>query len=368
MIRRFAPHDCVAVTAYPARRLAARMPELARFVYASAPEAPAALSRHPAWLGVLAKAFGHEVFALEATIAGELCGFLPLAHVESALFGKHLVSLPYLNSNGVVAKSPDVAARLVDRAEQLRDEVGAAQLELRHESPLDHPALTGSLTSKVHSRLTLPTGLGATDVLWKGFDPKVRNQIRKGEKPGFGLRVGGAELLEAFYEVLCVNMRDLGTPVYGRGLFEAILTAFPQGAELVVAFDGAKPIAAGLLLHGPGVTEVPTASSLRGYNASCVNMLLYHKMLLRAVERGQAVFDFGRSTIDGPTLKFKRQWGAETSPAVWQYSTAGREATETEGERVRPDNPKFARLIRLWQRLPVAVASRVGPWVVRGIP
>jgi hypothetical protein len=33
-----------------------------------------------------------------------------------------------------------------------------------------------------------------------------------------------------------------------------------------------------------------------------------------------------------------------------------------------PKNPRFKLAISLWQRLPVAIANRIGPVVVRNIP
>jgi hypothetical protein len=111
------------------------------------------------------------------------------------------------------------------------------------------------------------------------------------------------------------------------------------------------------------VTEVPTASSLREYNPTCANMVMYHHLLGRAVSRGQVVFDFGRSTEGSTTHKFKKQWGAMPSPATWQYYV--REGSVGE---LRPDNPRYRRLIRVWQRLPVRVTQVLGPRIVRGIP
>jgi lipid II:glycine glycyltransferase (peptidoglycan interpeptide bridge formation enzyme) len=111
------------------------------------------------------------------------------------------------------------------------------------------------------------------------------------------------------------------------------------------------------------VTEVPTASSLKGYNATSVNMLLYWQLLKRAVERGQLVFDFGRSTPDGGTFRFKKQWGAQQEPAVWQYHVN----YGTVGE-MRPDNPRYKNAIQLWRRLPVTITRLLGPMIIRGIP
>src|SRR5262249_25684722 len=153
---------------------------------------------------------------------------------------------------------------------------------------------------------------------------------------------GGIDLLPEFYVVFSQNMRDLGTPVYGRGLFASILKHFPAEAELCVVRAERRPASAALLLHGRGVTEVPSASSLRQYNSTCANMLMYWNPLDRAIQRGQAVFDFGRSTVDGSTYRFKKQWGAVPEPAVWQYYPRRGDVGD-----LRPDNPRYQRLIRL---------------------
>jgi serine/alanine adding enzyme len=163
--------------------------------------------------------------------------------------------------------------------------------------------------------------------------------------------------------VLCHNMRDLGSPVYGRQLFRDILATFPDDAEICLVTDGDKPAAAALLLHGWGVTEVPTASAKKEYNPACVNMLMYWKLLERSANRGQRVFDFGRSTTEGNTFKFKKQWGAKPHPATWQYS-----AKDGAIGDMRPENPRYQLAIRVWQRLPVAVTRVLGPVIVRGIP
>src|SRR5205823_625987 len=128
-------------------------------------------------LTVLERGLGHTPYSLEAVEGERTVGFLPLAYVRSVLFGKFLVSLPYLNSGGILADDDATARLLADRAARLGDELGVRYLELRHERPLEHPALTERLTSKAHLRLPLPADV---ETLWKGLDGKVRNQVRKG--------------------------------------------------------------------------------------------------------------------------------------------------------------------------------------------
>jgi FemAB-related protein (PEP-CTERM system-associated) len=312
------------------------------------------------WLLVLRQGLGHTPYCLEVVREGKTRGLLGLAYVKSLLFGRFLVSLPYVNYGGVLADDDEAAGRLIERAVQLADELGVRFLELRQERAISHPALTTRANGKVHMRRPLP---GSPEELWKQLDGKVRNQVRKGQKSGLTVTWGGVDLLSEFYAVFSHNMRDLGTPVYPRRLFQAVLEQFPGQAELCVVRTGGAAAAAALVLHGRGVTEVPSASSLRQYNKTCANMLMYWHLLERAVQRKQAVFDFGRSTPGSGTYGFKEQWGAAASPAEWQYYM--RRGTVTD---MRPDNPRYQRLIRLWQRLPVWLTRLIGPAIVRGIP
>src|SRR5437870_5086241 len=80
---------------------------------------PTPLSRHPAWPLVLKRGLGHVPYCLEAVGRGQTQGFLALAYVRSFLFGRFLVSLPYLNYGGVVADDEASACKLIDRAVRL---------------------------------------------------------------------------------------------------------------------------------------------------------------------------------------------------------------------------------------------------------
>lgn len=314
----------------------------------------------PRWPLVLADAFGHVPYLLEAERNGRSVGTLALCLVAGPVFGRFLVSLPFLNSGGVTTEDDDVAAALVDRAADLAAELNCKHLELRHERRVRSPRLGATVETKVHMRMGLP---GDAETLWKGLKAKVRNQVRKGQSQGFDVAWGGAERVDDFYAVFCRNMRDLGTPVFPRRLFATIAERFPDEAEFCVVRDGTRPVAAGLLLHGETVTEVPCASALRSENRRNPNMLMYWHLLERAVARGATTFDFGRCTKDGPTHSFKKQWGAQPSPAVWQYHVR-----EGEVGTVRKESGKFALMIGAWRRLPLPVANRLGPLIVRGIP
>jgi len=280
--------------------------------------------------------------------------------VKSWLFGKFLVSLPYVNTGGVWARDVGSALELVSSACELADRLDVRYLELRHELKLEHPKLTFERHDKVHMRLALPE---SDTELEQTFKSKLRNQIKKSLEYNLSVEWGGQNLLRDFYSVFAHNMRDLGTPVFSVRLFEAILKEFDDDAELCIIRRDRLPIAGAIVVHRNGMTEVPSASSLRDHNITNANMWMYRQLLSRAIQRGSRVFDFGRSSEDSGTYRFKAQWGALPSPAIWQYYVRKGSA-----EDMRPDSDNKRALVQIWKKLPVAATRILGPRIVRGIP
>lgn len=319
----------------------------------------------PAWLDVLRDALGHDTSILLARHGRELVGALPLALTRSPLFGRHLVSLPYVNRAGLLTIETAVAENLISHAVRLAKQADARYLELRHHGPaFDSGQFTHNRTQKVRMVLDLPKDAQA---LWTGLKAKVRNQVRKGEQAGLEVRFGGAELANGFYSVFATNMRDLGTPVFPRRLFRSMLEHLGERCEISLVTLENLPIAGAILVHDMvgehRITQVPSASCLRQFNDVCANMWMYYKLLDRSIARGSTAFDFGRSSEGSGTYRFKKQWGAMPQPTPWQVHLL-----KGSLDAARPDNPKNQRRIEQWQKLPVWVTRAIGPRIVRGIP
>ena len=290
------------------------------------------------------------------------------------MFGSFLVSLPYLNSAGVVLKgSPaedsqavrETQRCLIDRAVELADALDVKHLELRGERRMDHRAFNMERTDKVHMRLQLPTN---ADLLMTSFKSKLRSQIKKSAEHPFEVYFGGSECIDDFYSIFSENMRDLGTPVYSKKLFRSVVGSFggfsDRGqAEFCIVRLQSQPISVALLVHHQGISEVPSASALRRWNSTGANMWMYWNLLQRGIEKGSSEFDFGRSSVGSGTYKFKEQWGAKPQQAVWQYYVRKGDPSD-----MRPDSPSKIRLVNVWKKLPLWLTRLVGPSIVRGIP
>ena len=312
------------------------------------------------WLDLIGRAFGHEVRPLACTAGESISGVLPLVVMRSRLFGTFVVSLPFLNAGGVLADDGRSAEALVDAAIAIAGDRRADYLELRHTA-----RRFPSLTERRH-RVAMTLGLlDSTEQQWLALDRKIRNQVRKAEKSSLTAAQGGIELVTDFYQVFSRNMRDLGTPVFGRALFEEVFRTFPENSRVVCVYRGEQPVAASIVHWRGAWMEVPWASALREFNASAANMFLYWQMLQVAIERGCSRFEFGRCAPGEGTFQFKRQWGAEPSPLVWEYWMGGGKPAQFD---LHADDSSYGRAAAVWRRLPLGVSKVLGPRIVRGIP
>jgi serine/alanine adding enzyme len=311
-----------------------------------------------AWRGVFEEVFRHETVYLAARANERLVGVLPLVVFRSWLFGRFAVSLPFVNYGGVLANDEDSARALASRACELAHERRWKYIELRHFSQQfeEWPARR----HKVTMWRDLPAD---AEALWASSDRKVRNLVRKTEKMGCVAESGGIELVADFYRVFARNMRDLGTPVYHRRWFEEILRVFAGTARVFIVRVAGQPVAASITIRWRDRVEVPWAGSLRAHNDKAPNMLLYWAMLRDAAASGARVFDFGRSTPNEGTFHFKKQWGAEPRPLVWEYVALSGPLPD-----FSPKNRKFNAAVTVWQHLPVPLTAAIGPNVVRNIP
>jgi len=312
------------------------------------------------WRRVIEEAFGHRSYYLSAQDEhGAVQGIVPLVLLASRVFGRFLVSLPFVNYGGLVATSSDACRVLEGGAIEQARALDAAHIELRHERPIETSWV--SIERKVSMRLSLP---GSYELLVKAFPSKLRSQVRRAQKEGMIARVGGRECLDEFYVVFSRCMRDLGTPVYAKDFFAKVLEVFPKEARICIVSHGGVPVAAGFLYGFRSSLEIPWAASDKRFNKLAPNMMLYGAVLEYACQEGFQVFDFGRSSPDSGTYRFKEQWGAQPHQLYWYYWMGeGRQVPQ-----LNPQNPKYALAIRAWQNLPLAIANLLGPHIVKYLP
>lgn len=306
------------------------------------------------------RVFGLDTRFITAREGGRLAGVLPVVEQSSLLFGRFLTSVPFFTYGGILADNDAVAAALVDRLRLHGIERNVDHSELRHDAPL--PALgLPERTDKVSMILELPETI---EELSRRLGSKLRSQVKRAERVSPQVEWGHRELVPDFYRVFSESMRDLGTPVYPRRFFEVACDAFGDLLSVVVVRVQRKPQAVAMLVrHGRSI-EVPWAAATPEAKRSAVNMRIYWEMIARAVESGAGMFDFGRSTIDSGTYRFKAQWGASPRQLHWHYLLNRTKKIP----QLNHSNSRYSLASAAWKRLPVRCAQFIGPWIIRSLP
>jgi serine/alanine adding enzyme len=309
------------------------------------------------WHGIMADTLGAEPHFLVAHDEQGVPGaVLPLVHVRSALFGRFLVSMPFLNYGGPLGQAP-ARARLTEEAVAIAQARRTRSLEMRTRHSVAPPL------REQQRRLTVLLPLpGTTDELWGAFPSKLRSQVRRPMKAGFTASFGEHQIDE-FYAVFSRTMRDLGTPVLPARFFAKTAAEFAERVILcVIRSASGEPIAAGFGFEWRGEVEITWAGALREYSRDAPNMLLYWSFMEETIRRGARTFNFGRCRPDGGTHRFKRQWGGHDVLLPW--SAWSRNGALLPGS----ERSAYGLASRVWTRLPLNVANAVGPVLSRSLP
>jgi FemAB-related protein (PEP-CTERM system-associated) len=321
----------------------------------------ATLSHAAAWASVICNAYRLKPCYLAARdSAGALAGVLPLVRFRTLGGRRELVSMPFHDCGGILARDSEAERALLDAALHQARESGAQALELRQTRPI--AALPAAAPSVERIDLVLPL---QTDeqAQWNAFRAKVRNQTRKAEREGLRILQGRPEeMLLAFYHPFCVNMRDLGSPVHAKSFYRAAAHHFGERLRFIAVGLEDRPVAGLVAIRYAHAVTVTWASALRSERHRCPNNLIYWEAIRWAIAEGAREFDFGRSPPESGTYRFKRGWGAEERPLAWLRLSP-------DGEPLAVNGPGGAgllqRLSAAWMRLPLPIASLFGPRVRR---
>jgi serine/alanine adding enzyme len=311
--------------------------------------------------------YGHKSLYLAAfdDTLGRIAGVLPLYIVSSLIFGKSLVSIPFCDYGGILYDQEQVGALLLEKALTLMKDGRYEVLELRQTFPLPFFPCAETEKCEVNTvKVRMKCGLPASSAaLFESFPAKLRSQIRKPQKEGCSVKIGGRELLDDFYRVFVYNMRDLGSPVHPKKMMASMLHYFGERARLFVVYKDGVPVACSLVAAGNNALVNPWASFNKTYRACAPNMLLYWSMLEFAIANKYSFFDFGRSTRDEGTYRFKEQWGAVPEPLTWYFQYRDKKPAGQNNDKKNKE-----RFIAVWRKLPLVVTQVLGPVIRRHIP
>jgi len=330
------------------------------------------VSNHPeaspyhrfAWKIAIESSYSHKCYYLIAEDSdGNIAGVLPTVLIKPPIASAQLCSLPFCDRGEALFINQDAEQALVDKANDIAV-THHAIYEYRASQRInvgDNKEISNG--SKVRMLLELPE---TSELLMSSFKAKLRSQIRKAEKNGLTFEVGRErKLIDEFYHVFTINMKDLGSPTHSKKWFEQILENYRQNMIISIVRYNDIAVGAGIVLLNGKVATIPWASTKREFNKLAPNMLLYWSLLEYSTDQGYQEFDFGRSSFGEGTFKFKRQWGAQAVPLDWQ-TYENKQLLSQQSHSSQKSNIRSA-IENIWCRLPlpmtVAVGSRIRKYI-----
>jgi len=314
-----------------------------------------------AWRDIVEEVFDHRTFYLYAERAGDIVGVLPLAEVRSRLFGHALVSLPFCVYGGIATAEdagPETLHALESKAETLARALGVQHLEYRNLQPRHEDWPRQAELYVTFRKEILPE----VEANLLAIPRKQRAMVRKGIKNALVSEVD--DTVDRFFALYADNVLRHGTPALPKRFFEQLKERFGEACEvLTVSSPEGKPLSSVVSFYFRDEVLPYYAGDDLAARELAANDFKYWELMRRACERGCKVFDYGRSKVGTGPYAFKKNWGFEPQPLSYEYRLYKRDSIPQNN----PMNPKYRAFIALWKRLPIGVANRLGPHIVRNL-
>jgi FemAB-related protein (PEP-CTERM system-associated) len=313
----------------------------------------------PEWSVAVARGCGQKSHYLIAERGdGRLAGLLPLTEVHSPLFGRALVSAGFGVGGGILVDDAATVAALSEAAWALAERLSCPTVELRGGANPGNGWQSDNTTY-----LGFVRDLAVDDEAELLTIPrKQRAEVRRALGNDLEIDAASADA-GAHYAVYAESVRNLGTPVFPRALFAAVLDEFGAAADVLTVRHKGVPVASVLSLYWNGTVYPYWGGGTDAARALRANDAMYFALMRHARERGCTRFDFGRSKAGTGAAAFKKNWGFEPRPLT--YLTRAPEGVAA--RKINPLDPKYSLQVRAWQRMPLWAANRFGPWIARGL-
>ncbi len=310
-----------------------------------------------AWQKIIREVFKHPTHFLYAEDEFGIRGILPLAHVNSRLFGNAVVALPFAVYGGVAAVDVEATKALEDAAQDLARKLDVDHLEFRNLTPRHADWPTQDLYVTFRKEI-----LPEIEANMLAIPRKQRAMVRKGIKNGLVSTVD--RNADRFFQLFADNVHRHGTPAMPKRYFDTLLRVFGNDCEvLTVTGPDGRLLSSVLSFYFRDEVLPYYAGDDESARHLAANDFKYWELMRRACERGVKIFDYGRSKEGTGPYSFKKNWGFEPQRLHYEYCLYKHRTIPQNN----PNNPKYKLFIAAWRRMPIGLANWLGPHIVRNL-
>ena len=317
------------------------------------------------WKAVVEGIYGHRSFYLYAEDDdGNVIGILPTFLIDSFLFGKRMVSIPFAPYGGLCCKDVNVGKKLLDSMLCIGNDLNVKEYEFRG-SPfsLSYDFTSNSFYKSDYSQYVtfhkdLSNGIG---YMWDHIDRKARNLVRKASKNNLSFEIlnYSRSNVRLFYEIYLENMKSLGTPVHSFEFFDKLGETFPEDVFISSVELSNTVIASLYLIRFKDCILSGWGASLDQYLKYAPNNFIYWKALRWASEKEYSYFDFGRSELNSGNYFFKQKWRGNEIPLKYSCFSSSKLKMK--------DADSYKSFCNVWKKIPLPLTRVLGPCIRKNI-
>jgi len=303
-------------------------------------KAPAAIAWQVyEWSDVVCHHYNYQFLPIAAREGAEIVGVLPL-YLDLGEKKRRLISVPFAVAGGVVADSEAAQMALLEHAVEISGNEGGIPITLK-QYKLRMPGEFKTDENYCNYELSLQSDPGILRRQVSG-----RNMARVAEAEMLGLEVEyPAKDISVFYNLLLKYHLAEGIPCVGEEWIRNLI-GFGMYSCALARIQG-RVVAATLVKHFKKTVSFPF---------TCI----YPRFAGEGIE----IFHSGRLARTQEAPGYRLGWGGLAYPYYYQYypNTGG----QTDFSTRRGWKRKMVSTA--WKAMPMAVARRIGPMVVRHFP
>lgn len=313
------------------------------------------------WKNIIEETYGHKPYYLIAEEDNHTKGILPLILMQSRIFGKKLISVPFGPYGGVCADEEFIEEALVAESKRIAIELNVEYLELRDNISKDK-FYNGFIKNSRYLASILELDNDPDLVLMDKLKRNKRKNIYKSQQ--MQLTYEWTNKTDDFYELFISNMKDLGSPAHSKRFFDNILFEFPESSKVLLVTKDNEVIYSAFYLFFKENMINSWSSTLQAYRQYFPTDFGIWNAIKYGCENGYKYYDFGRSQKGSTNLEFKRRWSCESKELNYQYYLNKKKTVPNNTS----SNPKRKTFAKLWSKTPEYVAKSVGQLVRKNIP
>lgn len=312
-----------------------------------------------AWKTIFENVYKSKSHFLMVEEHGKVMGVLPLLQIKSLIAGNYVTSMP----GGLLANDDDAANLLLERAKQIVETHHAKYLILR--DGRRKWEFSDLLTDEEHLNLIVLIQPDLEEIK-SSMKKRTRHLVNRSLDNGLNASHEW-NLLDDFYPVYSLAMRQIGTPTLGRFFFENIASFIPQNIHLITISHQGEILGGGYIAPLKDSIHCLWSGLLRENYDLLISHFLYWEVIKFAHQHGYENVNLGRCRKDSGLFVFKEGFGGRVQPLYQQVYLNGINELPPVGAEME-DDLKYRVFTTAWRLMPHKITEILGPKIRKIMP